>query len=91
VTEDGQRVGYFTPGVLRASSKVDYLEAKARSFADQIFGTAKWKECRLVGSAGNRGMVLSSVLSSEEWAMVMIDGNSKFSGPVSLARKWWKD
>ncbi len=73
--------------LLRASSKVDYLESKARAFADQIFGAGKWKECRLIGPAGNRGMVLSGERSSEEWAMVMIDGNKKLSGPVSHARK----
>lgn len=77
--------------LLRAESKIDYHECKERAFADQIFGPGKWKECRLTGPAGTRGMVLSGERTSGEWAMVMIDGNSKLSGPVSLARKWWKD
>ena len=79
--------------LLQSSSKVDYYERKERARADQLFGTGKWKECRLTGPAGQRGMVLSGDRGGQvgEYALVMVDGQHKMSGPVASARQWWKD
>lgn len=79
--------------LLQSSSKVDYHERKVRAFANQIFGSGKWRECRLVGPTGTCGMVLSGDRggSSGEWSMVVIDGDQRLCGPTALARKWWRD
>jgi hypothetical protein len=79
--------------LLQASSKVDYHERKERARADQVFGAGKWRECRLVGPAGTLGMVLSGDRGGDagEWAMVVVDGAQKLSGPTVSARKWWRD
>ena len=79
--------------LLQASDKIDYRERKERSQADQIFGVGKWKECRLAGPAGERAMVLSGDRGGEigAYAMVMVDGEHKLSGPTASARTWWKD
>ena len=78
--------------LLQATGRVDYHERKARAQADQIFGS-KWKECRLVGPAGERGMVLSGDRcgATGAWAMVVVNGDSKLSGPITAAREWWRD
>jgi hypothetical protein len=34
--------------------------------------------------SGNRGGAVG------EYAMVMVNGNSKLSGPTAMAREWWK-
>ena len=79
--------------LLQSSSKVDYQERKERVRADQMFGAGNWKECRLTGPAGQRGMVLSGDRGGQvgEYALVMVDGQHKMSGPVASARQWWKD
>jgi hypothetical protein len=79
--------------LMQASSRVDYHERRARAHADQIFGVGKWKECRLVGPAGEHGMVLSGDRggAAGAWAMVVVNGDSKLSGPIARAREWWKD
>lgn len=78
--------------LLKASSKIDYYELRQRMFADQMFGAGKWKECRLAGPSGQRAMVLSGDRGGSigEYATVMIDGESKLSGPTEHARTWWK-
>jgi len=76
--------------LLQASDKVDYQERRQRAFADQIFGIGKWKECRLVGPSGESAMVLSGDRSGGEYAMVMVNGEPKMSGPTSSVRTWWK-
>jgi hypothetical protein len=89
-----RRYGYDTTHLLlQASSRIDYHERKERSLADQIFGVGKWKECRLVGPAGARGMVLSGDRGGAvgSWAMVMVDGGQKLSGPIACALKWWRE
>ncbi len=89
---DARQGGDTVHLLLQSSSKIDYHERKARSFADQIFGGNKWKECRLVGPAGERGMVLSGDRGgvTGAWAMVVVNGASKLSGPIARAREWWK-
>jgi hypothetical protein len=79
--------------LLQSSSKVDYHERRRRAQADQIFGVGCWRECRLNGPAGQRGMVLSGDRGGEigGYAMVVVDGKAKFSGPSAQARAWWKD
>jgi hypothetical protein len=79
--------------LLQASSRVDYHERKERARADQVFGAGKWRECRLVGPAGTLGMVLSGDRGGNagEWAMVVVDGAQKLSGPTVSAIKWWRD
>lgn len=77
--------------LLQSSGRVDYHERKVRSLADQIFGVGKWKECCLVGLAGERGMVLSGDRGTGAWALVVVDGDQKLGGPIESARKWWKD
>ena len=79
--------------LLQASSKIDYHERRQRACADQMFGKGTWKECRLVGPAGQRAMVLSGDRGGSvgAYATVMIDGQSKLSGPTPSARTWWKD
>jgi hypothetical protein len=79
--------------LLQASSRVDYHERKARVFADQVFGIGKWRECRLVGPAGVRGMVLSGDRGGAvgPWAMVLVNGDQKLGGPIVRAREWWRD
>jgi hypothetical protein len=87
------RYGHDTAHLLlQASSRADYHERKARSHADQIFGIGKWKECRLVSPTGARGMVLSGDRGGTvgSWAMVMVDGDQKLSGPIACAREWWR-
>jgi hypothetical protein len=78
--------------LLQSSSRVDYHERKARALADQVFGDGRWQECRLVGPAGARGMVLSGDRGGSvgAWAMVVVDGVQKLSGPTVRAREWWK-
>ncbi len=78
--------------LLQAGSVADYHERKARAQADQMFGVGKWKECRLVGPAGQRAMVLSGDRggATGAYAMVLIDGAHKLSGPTAAARTWWK-
>lgn len=78
--------------LLQASSRVDYHERKARALADQVFGHGKWRECRLVGP-GARGMVLSGDRGDRAapWAMVVVNGDQKLSGPIASARAWWRD
>ena len=79
--------------LLQAVDKVDYYERRQRAQADQLFGVGKWKECRLTGPAGQRAMVLSGDRGGAigEYALVMVDGASKLSGPTPSARAWWKD
>lgn len=77
--------------LLQASSRLDYHERKARARADQLFGTGKWRECRLVGPAGSQGMVLSGDRRGAAWSMVMVNGDQKLSGPVANARAWWRE
>jgi len=79
--------------LLQASSKIDYHERKERALADQIFGTGMWKECRLTGPSGQRAMVLSGDRGGQigGYALVMVDGQSKLSGPTATARTWWKN
>ena len=79
--------------LLQASSKIDYHERRQRAHADQMFGKGTWKECRLVGPAGQQAMVLSGDRGGAvgAYAMVMVDGQSKLSGPTPTARVWWKD
>ena len=79
--------------LLQASDKIDYHERRQRAHADQLFGKGTWKECRLAGPAGQRAMVLSGDRGGAvgEYALVMIDGASKLSGPTASARTWWKD
>lgn len=80
--------------LLQASDKIDYQERRERLHADRVFGIGKWKECRLVGPTGQRGMVLSGLHRKDgvgEYAMVVVDGAAKLSGPTAAARAWWKD
>ena len=79
--------------LLEASDRIDYHERRARSQANQLFGTGKWKECRLVSPVGARGMVLSGDRGGATglWAMVVVDGDHKLSGPVRVARDWWRE
>jgi hypothetical protein len=79
--------------LLQSSAKIDYHERRQRSHADQLFGKGKWKECRLVGPAGQLAMVLSGDRGGQvgEYAMVMVNGEQKLSGPTPSARTWWKD
>lgn len=79
--------------LLQASNKIDYRERKQRARADQLLGVGKWKECRIAGPSGARGMVLSGDRGGQvgEYALVMVDGEHKLSGPTSAARAWWKD
>src|SRR5262249_35586083 len=72
--------------LLQSTSKIDYHERRQRSWADQLFGSGKWKECRLTSPTGQHAMVLSGIRPSGEYAMVMIDGESKMSGPTAAAR-----
>jgi hypothetical protein len=78
--------------LLQSVSRVDYHERKARGQADRIFGAGKWRECRIDGPAGTRGMMLSGDRggSAGEWAMVVVDGAQKLSGPIKAAREWWR-
>jgi hypothetical protein len=78
--------------LLQSSNKVDYHERRSRAFADQVFGAGKWRECRLVGPAGALGMVLSGDRGGAmgPWAMVVVDGDQKLSGPIAHAREWWR-
>ena len=79
--------------LLQASSKIDYHERRQRAHADQMFGKGTWKECRLVGPAGQQAMVLSGDRGGSvgAYAMVMIDGQPKLSGPTPTVRAWWKE
>lgn len=79
--------------LLKAKNKVDYHELKARDHANQVFGKDNWKECRITGPAGERGLVLSGnhTRTDGEYAMVLVDGDSKMSGPTESARKWWRE
>ena len=79
--------------LLQASNRVDYHERKARARADQIFGAGKWRECRLEGPTGERGMVLSGDRGGAVgvWGMALVDGDQKLSGPIESARAWWKN
>jgi hypothetical protein len=91
---DARHFGYDTAHLLmQASSKIDYYERKERARADQLFGQGKWKECRLTGPGGQRGMVLSGDRGGQigEYALVMVDGQHKMGGPVTSARQWWKE
>lgn len=90
---DARYGGDTTHLLLQASSKIDYHERKARVHADKLFGAGKWRECRLVGPTGSRGMVLSGDRGGNigPYAMVLVDGASKLSGPIKTARAWWKD
>ena len=78
--------------LLQASDKIDYYERRQRAHADQLFGAGKWKECRLAGPGGQRAMVLSGDRGGTigEYAMVVVDGEPKLSGPTLSARTWWK-
>jgi hypothetical protein len=90
---DGRHGGCDTTHLLlQSSDKIDYHERKARAHADQLFGVGKWRECRLTGPAGERGMVLSGARGDKLglWATVMVDGNDKISGKIEGARTWWK-
>lgn len=91
---DARYFGHDTAHLLmQASSKIDYQERKERARADQLFGQGKWKECRIVGPASQRGMVLSGDRGGTigGYALVMVDGQHKMGGPVASARQWWKD
>lgn len=76
--------------LLQATDKVDYRERKQRAQADQIFGAGSWKECRLIGPAGQRAMVLSGTRRDGGYATIMVEGEHKMSGPTEGARTWWK-
>lgn len=79
--------------LLQASGAIDYHERKQRSHADQLFGAGKWKECRLVGPDGQRALVLSGNRGGTigEYAVAVVDGDSKMSGPTASVRAWWKE
>jgi len=88
------RGGPDTVHLLLASTNVaDYYERRERAHADQMFGTGKWKECRITGPKGERGMVLSGkhARDNREYAVVTIDGKHHLSGPTDSARVWWKN
>lgn len=89
---DGRFGGDTVHLLLQSSSRVDYHERRARAHADQLFGSGKWRECRLVGPSGTRGMVLSGDRGGSigSWAMVVVDGSQKLSGPTTCARDWWR-
>lgn len=78
--------------LLQASDKIDYEERCKRLHADRLFGANQWQEYRLVGPTGQRAMMLSGnhTKTARAYALVVIDGISKFSGPAAKAEEEWK-